>query len=491
MATIDLKHFVAVNPSVLAAVGNALDLNGLVLSASAQLPVGAPVPFSNPADVSMYFGAGSTEYAIAQIYYRGFSTATKLPSKLYFTRYADVALSAFVRGARYTGTLAELKAIPTGDITVSLDATPHTSSTVSLAAATSFSDAATIIGTALAAAVTWDSVSQAFVISSGTTGASSTAGYAAGTLATALKLTSATGAVLSLGADAATPATFMDSVVAQTQNWACFMTTFEPDLANKTLFAAWTNLNSPRYLYAAWDTDVNALTDGSTATFAYALKTAAYEGTQATYGTVDRAAFVLGAWASVDFNRANGRITMAYKTQSGLIPTSLTTSQATALENNGYNYFGQVASTPSTLDNLYYPGSISGTWKNADIYTNQIWMTANFQLSMFRLMQQANNLPYNATGYARIEGSLVDPIARAATFGAIQAGVAPSVAQAQQIQSVLGFDIAPTLFERGWYLHIAPATPAQRAANASPTCTLYYMDGGSIKQLTLASIAVL
>lgn len=86
-------------------------------------------------------------------------------------------------------------------------------------------------GVATAPVVTFDSIAGAFVVTSGITGTPSTAAFATGTLSASLNLTQATGAVLSQGAAAATPATFMADLVTQTQNWVSFTTDFDPDAA--------------------------------------------------------------------------------------------------------------------------------------------------------------------------------------------------------------------------------------------------------------------
>ena len=43
-----------------------------------------------------------------------------------------------------------------------------------------------------------------------------------------------------------------------------------------------------------------------------------YIGTAGVYGAVEYAAFLMGAIASIDWDRTNGAITLAYKAQSGL-----------------------------------------------------------------------------------------------------------------------------------------------------------------------------
>ncbi len=85
--------------------------------------------------------------------------------------------------------------------------------------------------TATAPVVSYDSVSGAFVVTSGVTGVASTAAFATGTLAAPLLLTQATGAVLSQGAMATTPSAFMAALTAQNQDWVSFTTDFDPDAA--------------------------------------------------------------------------------------------------------------------------------------------------------------------------------------------------------------------------------------------------------------------
>ena len=52
-------------------------------------------------------------------------------------------------------------------------------------------------------------------------------------------------------------------------------------------------------------------------------------------------------------------------------------------------------------------------------------------------------------------------------------------------------DISSDLQSKGYYLQILPATAQVRGQRKSPPVKLWYMDGGSIQQITLASIAVL
>ncbi|WP_160286393.1 DUF3383 domain-containing protein [Pseudomonas knackmussii] len=492
MSTIPISQIVQVNPGVLAAAGSAVDLNGLILSQNAFLPVGQAVPFATAQDVINYFGAGSVEAQMAGIYFKGFTNCTKRPGLLYFWAYPTAPVAGFMRGGSLASmTLTQLKAL-SGVLTVTIDGVAKTSSSINLSAATSFSNAATIIQagfTSLGGTVTYDAQHAAFVFTSSTTGASSSVSFASGTLSASLKLTQATGAITSSGAGASTPATAMPGVVAATQNWGCFTTTWEPVLADKQAFSDWANAQNDRYAYVGWDSDVNAKTAGSTTTWGYYLLSNQVNDSIPVFGDQTHAAFVLGYAASLDFDRLNGRATLAFRSQSGLAASASNASDAAALEANGYNFYGIYANATQNF-NFMYPGCASGEWDWVDTFLNQIWLNANLQLAMITLLQNVGSIPYNNQGYALIDAACQDPIAAAVNFGAIRTGVALSDAQKAEIQFAVGKDVSAALQAKGYYLQIVPATAAIRAARTSPSMTLYYTDGGSVQRLTLASIEI-
>jgi hypothetical protein len=489
--TIPASAIVQVNPGVLAAAGSAIDLNGLILTESTSVPIGTVQAFASAADVGAFFGLTSDEYNAAVIYFAGPTNATKTPGSLLFAQYASVDVAAYLRSARLAITLDQLKAL-TGTLTITADGTPNTSSSINLSAATSFANAATIIAAAFTTpgfTVSYDTQLGAFVFTSDTIGASSTMTVASGTLAAGLSLTAATGAVTSQGAVAYTPGTAMDAVKAASQNWAAFTTTFEPDTAEKTAFSAWTSGQNDRFAYVGYDSDPNAKVSGNTTTWGYAVQQAAYDGSVPVFGDLTHAALVLSWAASIDFSRLNGRSTMAFQKQAGIVASVTSQSDADALIANGYNFFGSYATANQDFAFLY-PGSISGQWKWADSYFNQIWLNAQLQLAMFTLLQSVGSIPYNAAGYALVDAACADPLNAAVNFGAIRTGVALSASQIAQIRNAVGSDVSGAINANGYYLQIVPGTAAQRADRASPSMILYYADGGAIQKLTLASIEV-
>lgn len=349
----------------------------------------------------------------------------------------------------------------------------------------------------LAPGAYYDSTSGAFVIQSGTTGATSTMGFAAsGTFTNTLKLTAATGAVLSQGAAAGVPGTFMDGVTDQTQNWASFMTTWEPADSQKEAFATWTNAQSNRFVYEMWDTDVTNTETGTGSPPVLFINSGALSGISMTRDdpAVDTvggslAAFEMGWTASLDFTRRNGRQTAAFKRQAGLAPQVFSGTVANNLIAKGMNFYGDYT-TANEAFRWYYPGLVSGQFVWKDSYVNQIQLNAALQLGIMTGLDNTPSIPYNSDGATLIEAFCMDAINAGVNFGSIVAGVVLSAAQITEVNRASGLTIDTILKQRGWYLQVLPATAIVRRARTSPPATLWYCDGGSVQKIALASIEV-
>lgn len=506
--SISLSKITKVTPGVLAAGSGGTAMNGVLLSQNAEVPLGVLLSFSSAEAVGAYCGLTSIEYQAALVYFGGIEGMTQTPSLLYIMGYNAAAAAAYLRGGSLAAmTLTQLQAI-SGTLTVTIDGTPATSSSFNLSAATSFTNAASIIQAAFTSpnfTVAYDTLQSAFVITSTTTGATTTATFATGTAATSLKLDSASGGLISIGADAQTPTGAMTALLGLSKNWGCFTTSWEPVLADKLSFSQWTAGQSSQRAYAGYDSDVAALTSGSTSTWVAEAVAAGYGGSIPSWGGASTAAnaaifaavLVMSWAASLNFNSAGGRTELAFRAaNAGLVPSVTSDSNFDALKANGYNFFGQYASN-SLTDACYYPGSVTGPYLWASTYINQVWMSSNIQSALFTLLRNINSLPYDPTGYALIEEVLAGgtgvtggPIQQAIAFGAIRKNVPLSTTQIAELTSAIGFDVSQQMLAQGYYLQIQAAAPSVRAARGTPPMTLWYTDGGSIQQLDLASVTV-
>jgi hypothetical protein len=343
--------------------------------------------------------------------------------------------------------------------------------------------------------VQYDTVTNAFIINSNTTGSASTIAFATGSLSGSLSLTASTGAVLSQGAGTTTPAAFMAAVTQITQNWGTFVTGFTEDPGGgssvRQAFCAWVTTTNNRYAYICKDSDVAPTTASNVPTSLGQIIIAnGYSGVILVWQPSDlfHASFVAGWAASLNFGATNGRRTLAFRYQSGLTPAVTSQLASDNLKANGYSAIGVYGAGNENFTWIY-DGHISGPFAWADSYMNQIWMNNSFQVDLLTLLQNSGTIPYNNAGATLIENGIADTVATAGAFGVFRPGVQLSQSQITQVNNAAGGkNIAPTLQTRGWYLVILPTPPAVRQVRGSPPCTFFYVDGQSVQQINLASI---
>lgn len=344
--------------------------------------------------------------------------------------------------------------------------------------------------------VTYDTLREAFVITSPTTGANSSIGFpAVGALTTGISITQATGAVLSQGAIANTPAGLMAQIIASTQNWATFMTVAEQTLSVKEAFTAWVQTTNQRYLYVAQDSDATPTTSpNATGSFGNIVNAANDTGVMPVYdisGSGVIAAFFTAIAAATNFNQKNGRTTAAFRNQEGLAAQVTNNTVYQNLKANGYNAYLAVA-TANEQFTYAAPGQISGPFKWFDTYIDQIFLNSQFQLALINLLTSVPAVPYAVRGRNLIRNALLDPISAGLNFGSIVAGVQLSSAQSSALNNATGdVSATATIQNTGWYLQILDPGAIVRGGRGTPTINFYYTDGGSVQQISMSSIDVL
>lgn len=492
MVSIPAKDIVNIVPGVVSAGGTGLDMSGLLLTSSARVPVGSVLRFANVRDVQEYFGPSSDEASAASTYFNGYVGSFIKPAILLFSALTLTARSGWIRGGALGLTLTELKAL-TGVLTITVGGAALTSSTINLSAATSFSNAATLIQSAFTSptfAVTYDSLADAFVFTSTATGNAATVIYPTGSLAAGLKLTAVTGATLSQGQDVQTGAETMTAVTDSTQNFVSFTSLTSLTDDQIVDFATWTGSQGDRFLFVPWTAAAEAISNSDTTSPAVRIAALELSGTACVYSpTFDKAVFVLGYAASIDFARLNGRVDAAGRRGAGLLPDVTNQTIASNLKNNGYNFYGAWATANDDFVALRW-GVVSGPFAYIDSYLNQIWMNNAFQLSFMVMFRDVGHIPYNDDGYEIIGANITTDIEAAVNFGAIVAGVQLSEAQKTIIIGLAGSDITDIIFTRGWELTIQDPGPTVRAARGSPVCTFFYTDGQSVQRIDLSSLMV-
>lgn len=350
------------------------------------------------------------------------------------------------------------------------------------------------------ATVTFDSVSNAFLVTGGLAGAAATITTGTGTAAGALGLSSGAGAVTSQGSNPVQPMTFMNSLIARQTDWFTFFTAFDPGLNTQNLLAQWTSLQNTSYMYVMPDADPLLITSNYSASAWGVIQAAGYSGTLPIWNNPTTpvqpnaiyAAAASGFFAALNFNQLNGRQTLAYRQSPGLLQILSRGDWSSQLLSNGVNFYG-VYSEQNNMFTWWQNGTVSGPFTWADTYAQAVYLARQLQLSLLALLGAVGNIPYNAQGDSLIEAACLGPINQMVNYGAIRPGVTLSPEQAAQVNNQAGKPIDATLFATGWYLQslAASATAQVRAARTSPSITLFYVDGESVQQIDVSSLVIL
>ena len=511
MNNVSTSNFVKVIPQINVAVGSGFSLNGLLLTKNANAPLGVPLSFNSDSAVGSYFGTTSDEYKFAVRYFAANDNKTKLPSALLICGYNLSAQAGWLRGGSVAYTLAQLKTITNGNLKLSFGGADVELTGLDFSGATSYSLVATAIQTALRAAgqtanftsatCVFNSQTNAFIITSGASDSTGTIGYAmatttAGTdVSSILALRETNGAILSpLQSAATTLDAFMSAIINETQAFFSFCKLWELADAsdNQTedlAFATWCGLQGVRFAFFEHDKESADLNPNSSADFLSVLKTNNVGGTAGCYGTTDLCAMIMGTIAAVNYELRNGRITTAFKTQSGLEPTCTNNDNYLALEGKGYNSYVKDGTAGNTFFGVQR-GTISGPYQFIDAYANHIWLNDQMQVAMRTMLGDVNALPYNEFGYNQILNSITPVIDRALNAGVINTGIDLDASQINVIASETGWTPSQTknvLYNFGWAFQAVSPSATVRANRGTPILRFYYCDGGAIQKIDLIS----
>lgn len=500
---IPIREIVDTPARFISAGQTGLELNGLFLSDNANIPTGTVLEFISADNVGAYFGLTSMEYESAARYFLGYTNSTRKPSRLYMARYLAAAAAPFLRGGPVQITVGNLALIDSATMTLTIG-TYEGAITADFTGVASYSDAATIIQTAIRtisgggeawtlATVTYSSQFNAFTITAGAAGAENGISYGAGSLADTLLFKASDGAVISQGSDALTLDENMYNIVTLNDNWVTFTPLFAVGDEQRLEFAAWSSAQGVRYLYVLYDDQDSLTVLNNTGTYAQTLIDNAGNGTAAIYGAGDNpaqyAAFLMGAIASIDYNRQQGVITTAFKQSPGLPVTVNDSNTALALRQKGFNYYGDYAENNARFT-FFYPGTVYGQYRYIDPYINQIWLCARLQVAFMNAFTNISRIPYTDQGYGLLRSAAIDPINAALLNGVIEPGVTLTELQRAQIIQEVGSDVTDQINTEGYYLDIRDPGAQVRAERGSPIAYLYYTYGGAVQRLTIPVTAV-
>ena len=498
---IPASDLVKIMPRVLAGAGQDLVFNGLFLTGSELAPVHGLLTFYSAEGVADYFGETSNEAAAAAVYFGGYNNSLTKPQSVFYYRANTEAVAAFHRGGKAPA-LSVITAITAGTFEASIGTESVSLSGVDLSGAASYSAAAATLQTALraggtggavtGATVTYSSVTGAFTVTAGTAADGVNLEVTGGTVAEALGFGNA-GAVVSAGADAETWTKILNTVAAQSQNFATFTTVTElTSAADALTIAGWVQTqynNGSQFLHVLWTTDTSVTVAGDTTSPIAQVREIEPEGVAAVYGGIKYAAFIMGSAASIAWDYANSTITFAFKAQAGLGANVQDQAVAAVLKAGKINFMGNYATRNDDFVFLQ-TGACFGRFAWIDTYLNATWLNSALQTQIMAGFEMAPRVPYTDPGYTMIRAWVQDVADRAINNGVIDLGVNLSQTQKAELMREAGVDITTELYNSGYYLQIVDAPAATRQARESPACNFWYTYGGSVQRLNLPSTAI-
>ncbi len=495
--TIPASQIVNVVPRVINAGANELETVGLILTKNTLCVFPGAMTFTSAESVGNYFGKTSAEYNAAVKYFLGYDNSFRKPRKIKFSRL--VASNTGIAGSLISGKPATLEVLKTnitaGTFKINIDGTQKSVSALNLSSVKTQSDVASALQTAITGVtVNYNSTLDSYIITSSTTGETSSVDNVVDgtqTPAALLGLTAKKGAVISKGSKGLNASELMGEITKIDQNWVSFTTIEEPNEKDALEFAKWANGTNSEYLFVAYTSDKNNLNPSASSGLTKSLIDGNYEGVVLCYDGIEEAILVMTIAASIDWNRNNGLVTFAFKSQSGLTPSVVDESTAENCKKLHVNFYGKWATRNDDFIYLYDGSMIGGQFGYIDAYIGNLWLRNTLQASIMNGLNNVGRVPYSNPGYTQIRAWCIDPINRALNNGVIDPGVSLSESQKAQLINEIGKDVSSEIFTKGYYLMVADPGAQARVNRDTPLLGLWYTYGGSVHRVDLPTTVIL
>lgn len=454
------------------------------------------------------FSKSSADYKFASKYFSFKSKTGTAPEKLVVARWYKTATAPFVKATGNIATVAELKSVSNGSISLSFNGTTE-EIVVDLSAANSYGDIATLLQTAVAAEFTgatveYNSIAKTFIITSGDTGATHTAeGVSAGSTGTDLsEMLGFATQELSQGADAETFAEFCDRIL--NANTAGYSITTTESLLDADITAAVEWLQG-----SLGDQTINTvvrlvfnMTDKATA-----------KALQATLIELGYTGYVIcydkhGEWvnaldcaicATIDHEGANGAINFNFQPATGYTPiTTLGTvvdyqagqtnlSVAKELDDLCISYVYSVGMGAQQVI-CYGMGLMANDYGTEDVQANEAALERNLQVAVMNGFIAVNKYKLQGSDARNAISTLIDPVFKTAQAnGAIAYNGTLTDADKVAIYNATANEGAADAVEsNGYYYQIQPLT-AEDIASRRVRVLVCYLAGGVINVLRISN----
>jgi hypothetical protein len=436
--------------------------------------------YGTPAAVASDFGTLAPEYLGAIEYFQ----QTPQPSQLIIGRWAQTAASGQLVGGTLTAAQAAIttwQAITTGSVSFTVDSTPRALSALSFAGVYNLNGVASVIQTALVAAgatgatFVYNSSFNYFVLTSGTTGASSSVSFATATgtgsdISAMLAMTAtSSGAYIAAGAiaeSALTAVVLFDSIIGQQFYGLCVPSASDTD---DVAIANYIEAGVNKHTYWITSNEAAMLTSTDTTSILHTLKSQGLRKSFVQYSSSNPYA-VISAMAkaiNIDYTGSATASILMYKSEPGVIPENLNSTQLGNLVGQFGNVFVQYNNGTAILQN--------GTMTSGDFADTILGTDAFFlgiQNALYNTLYTATTkIPQTDAGMA-ILGNAIAGVCRQFVRNGF---LAPGVWTNPGFGTLLQNDFLP----QGFYIY-APLVANQSLADRSARKSVSFQIGAKL-----------
>ena len=430
--------------------------------------------YSDINGVASDFPPSAPEYQAASAFF----AQSPQPSILDIGRWARTATSGMLRGAIFSAAqqislLTTLQGINNGSFAIQIDGVQKTVTGLNFSSIITLNGAASIINAQLTGAtVAWMPDSNArFVVTSNTVGATSLVSFATATgagtdVSNTLGLTAAAGGYTVSGQAAETPLSAVqafDSGSSIFAGWYGFIFADSTVTDNQHLsVAGYIEASATTHIYGITTSESQALDPNQTTDIGSAIKALGYRRTFTQYSSSSPYAAV-SAFArafTVDFTANNSTITLKFKQEPGIVPETLTETQAAALRAKNINVFVNYNNATAIIQE-----GVMGNGFFFDEVHGTDWLQNNVQNAVFNLLYTSpTKIPQTDPGVHEI----VTVVSNAMSDGVNNGLIAPGLWTGPAIGSLT----TGSMLTLGYYVYapsVSSQNPADRAARKAPT----------------------
>jgi hypothetical protein len=457
----------------------------LLLGVETVLPLEERIrTYTTKEGVAADFTTSSEPYRAALLYF-GQSPA---PRQLKVGRRFTSAQAGKLRGSASVSALfSAYTGITNGGFDISVNGTNRQIFALDLSGAVSMAAIAALIQTKLNAALagttcTW--TGTYFLITSPTTGTSSTVGFGGPPTGGS----SPTDASTVLGLTLASGARSVNGIAIEsvTDSWNA-SAAFDADFYGTHLTStasvqdvkdsmAWANAG--KYAYGYTTNDPNALVSSDTSNLFYYAKNLTYKRIFGQWSNTPYASVSAMARAfAVDFDQPNSTITLKFKQQPGVgIETSITETQRITLLAFNANFYASFGGTPMLSNGRMADGTPFDQLHGTD------WLAATVQNAVFApLVQTPTKIPLTDPGVSRIVQSASTAFRRGVNNGLL----APGIWQLTDIGTVKTGDLLDKGFEV-FAGKVADLSASDHTTRTAPPVTAAAIGAGAIENVNIA-----